>query len=1011
MKTNRLLLFLFLSISINFYSQRIREVNDFLAGFSGTPGGDNNESIIFEDKLFFTVGTSKSASANSIYYTRFHYTDGDSQFQIKYAPGNLSRYFQGELSSANYTVFQNQLFFTGKREDQNNNEKYRLAYGPEDLNGFPGYYHKFVAEAGVFTDVEVLNNTTLYFGGWVDTANIELHKFVRPIGGTGVVTRVTDINTSGSSEIKNLIAFNDAMYFSAFDGTKQELYFIDTNDTITKVTITGETIEDPEELTIVNNKLYFSANDGIGRKLYVIDPSKVNPIIKFDFLTDDASPNDLTPFEVLINGVPKKLLVMSAFYGSNGKELVIVDSASNINAVSSIDIKDNGDSDPQKFYQFNDNLFFSAVKNAGRELYKFDGTNFSPVANINPSSGNSNPNFFMEFEGKLYFNAVTFSEGSELWQLDENDNLSIVESHLLNSTNSFNPRPMADFLGKLYVSGYKVNTERELYVLGLETKILSTADSNWENESNWDFGTPNEFVNAIIAEDVSLDINNYADTKDLVVTSSLARINIQPSGALNVEGNATFLSNKTGVLNLFSNNQNEYGTFICEGTYTGDKIKYNKYLTDSKQLSGSPLEDVAVSTMVSNLEDLGNGIVGIGFYNNSFSGSSGLEYYTAANANTLILEEGKGYAIDRNGAGLLTFEGLPNQNDVSVNITKGTKNGWNLLSNPYTSYISAVDLNSISVNRGSSLLGVSNPAIDSQFYAIYYYDTTMNKGRGGFNAINLTNTYANLPPGKAFFIKSNGTSGNFNMKLDATNHNLDEFINANRLVTLYMENDIDATQISSTKIIYASQDNFTARYDAARFNLEEDEDFFIATKLVIDNAPEVGLDYQIQGLSGSMNQIIPISLTAKAGTVFDFTMEKENFPSNIDVYIEDRENNTFHKLETSVDSFPVTLTNDLNGAGRFYLHTANQTPLSTNDYDIDETIYAYSVDNKIIINGLNGLENSITVFDVLGKKVAEVAKNIENKIEIIVNSKLTKGVYFVNIKTNKKVISKKVLLK
>jgi len=1016
MKTNKLLLLLFLSFSINAFSQKIRPVNDFLTFYSGNPGGNNAESIVFQDKLFFTVGTSTNVSTNNSFYTRFHYTDGSQQFQIKWGSGAIARYILGVLPSPNFTVFQDQLYFTARRETAGSSEGYRLVYGDSS-----GVYTEFVAEAGIFsaensfTDIEVLNSATMYFGGSIDAKGLELHKYVKLTSAPGVLTRITDINPNdGHSNIKNLFGFNGEMYFSAFDGTAQELYKVNTSDVVTKITITGEIIEEPEDLIIVDNKLYFSANDGNGRELFVIDSN--NQVDKINFSSNNPNPTSLTAFDFTSNGNNTKVLAMAASTTSGGRELMVLNT--NNNVPSLVDVNPNsGSSNPEELHVYNNYLYFSADVNVGRELYKFDGSTFSLVANINTNTptASSTPKDLIEYEGKLFFNAFTFTDFIELWQLDENDNLSIVKSHKDGQVSS-DPKPLRSFDGKLYMSAEKDNNERELYAMSFETKILATADTDWNNENNWDFGLPDESLNAIIDENVELNITDFVKTKNLTVSNNSAKINIQPKGALTVQENTILPTNTTGVLNLFSNNLNEYGTFICQGSFSGDKIRYNKYFFDNLSYTGSPLELSPASLLTSDLETLPNTKVGLGIYDNNFSGKTGFEYYSLSDANNLIFEDGKGYIIDRNGDGALIFEGNLNTADFTKTVTTGSKNGWNLLSNPYASYLSIVDLNNLSVT-GTNISFLQNQAnnLDLNYGAIYYYDETMNKGIGGFRAINYTNTYANIAPGQAFFVKINTASENFEIKAAAQTHGVNNFtvpIFPSRDITIYLENKNDNTQISSTRINYGlGNQSFSYRYDAARFDLEDDEEFFIATKLVIDNAPVQNLDYQVQGGNGSETQIFPISIRAKAGTEIVLSAVKENYSNGGNIYIEDKADGTFHVLLTPTDTYETTITQDTNGAGRFYLHTASQTPLSTDSFNIDGTVNVYSVDNKIIINGLNGLENSITVFDVLGKKVAEVTKTTESNIEILVSSKLTKGVYFVNIKTNKKAISKKILLK
>lgn len=84
---------------------------------------------------------------------------------------------------------------------------------------------------------------------------------------------------------------------------------------------------------------------------------------------------------------------------------------------------------PSNFTTFAGSLYFGAYTQAtGFELFKFDGTNVSLVADINPTvddigfgvlEGNDSiPDWFTEMEGVLYFSAFEPRRGAELWSYD-----------------------------------------------------------------------------------------------------------------------------------------------------------------------------------------------------------------------------------------------------------------------------------------------------------------------------------------------------------------------------------------------------------------------------------------------------------------------------------------------------------------------------------------------------------------------------------------------------------------
>ena len=65
---------------------------------------------------------------------------------------------------------------------------------------------------------------------------------------------------------------------------------------------------------------------------------------------------------------------------------------------------------------YNNALYFSANDRC-TELWKYDGSNVSLAADINPGSGGSNPSGFCVFSGSLYFAASNSIYGNELLEV------------------------------------------------------------------------------------------------------------------------------------------------------------------------------------------------------------------------------------------------------------------------------------------------------------------------------------------------------------------------------------------------------------------------------------------------------------------------------------------------------------------------------------------------------------------------------------------------------------------
>jgi ELWxxDGT repeat protein len=112
------------------------------------------------------------------------------------------------------------------------------------------------------------------------------------------------------------------------------------------------------------------------------------------------------------------------------------------------------------------NLFFRATRygapsNIGTELWKFDGTNQTPI-DMYPGSGSSYPQHFIVNNGLLYFNACgTPGQGTELWCYD--GVTPYYEAARIYPNNGSSPENFAVLNNTLYFSAYDGVHGRELW--------------------------------------------------------------------------------------------------------------------------------------------------------------------------------------------------------------------------------------------------------------------------------------------------------------------------------------------------------------------------------------------------------------------------------------------------------------------------------------------------------------------------------------------------------------------
>ncbi len=295
----------------------------------------------------------------------------------------------------------------------------------------------------------------LYFAADDGSAGTELWKF----DGT-MASLVADINPgSDASAPADLTVFDGALYFRANDGVNgEELWRYDgTSATMVADISAGVGWSSPSEMTVYDGCLYFAADDGtVGRELWAYDGSDISRVADIHpsgnsspgsfvdlqghlyFAADDGVSGrqfwrldglqrvtSLNPgvgwFTGGYHGVYNNAIYVSAFDETNGQELWMFDGTT-ASLVADINTG-TGSSSPAWFAVFNDELYFAADDGVyGQEVWHFDGTTATRVADIHPNAPGSEPSRLTVFDGDLYFVADDGRSGAELWRLTADAN-------------------------------------------------------------------------------------------------------------------------------------------------------------------------------------------------------------------------------------------------------------------------------------------------------------------------------------------------------------------------------------------------------------------------------------------------------------------------------------------------------------------------------------------------------------------------------------------------------------
>jgi hypothetical protein len=341
-----------------------------------------------------------------------------------------------------------------------------------------------------------------------------------------------------------------------------------------------------------------------------------------------------------------------------------------------------------------------------------------------------------------------------------------------------------------------------------------------------------------------------------------------------------------------------------------------------------------------------------------------------------------------------------------VVITDGsaTGNKWNLVGNPFTASINA-NANADAVNN---FLTVNANQLDPARVAMYFWNGA------SYDIINqATAGSKHIAVAQGFFVESKDGGGTVQfteaMQSHQTGDNFQKTSNTTPSIKLVAS---DGTSQKSTDIKYfnTATNGLDPGYDAGVFSGNSQE-FNVFTRLVSNNNT---VNFGVQSLPNSNYEttVIPLGIKATANTTIALSVDAKNLPNSIKVYLEDKLENTFTLLNTVQANYTATINSDVNGIGRFYIHTSSNALSIDNDFATLKSINIYKSNKRtLIITGLAyQKENNVKIYTVLGKQVFKTKVKTQQKSVIQIPTSLSAGMYIVKLETAKGIVNKKIIL-
>ncbi|WP_438988719.1 T9SS type A sorting domain-containing protein [Polaribacter sp.] len=431
-------------------------------------------------------------------------------------------------------------------------------------------------------------------------------------------------------------------------------------------------------------------------------------------------------------------------------------------------------------------------------------------------------------------------------------------------------------------------------------------------------------------------------------------------------------------------------SLITSSSYAGNLV-YNRNLATtnwylvSSPVSGQDEDDFIAESNFAYGTGNNRGFATYNTANDSWTYYSGTE---TAN----VLTQGTGYSVKKNSVGNISFSGNLLTSDLTPISLTTSNNGFNLVGNPYPSYINSETMLDLASN---------SDALSSK--TIWVWDQSL----GTYDAKASTEAFK-IAPGQAFFVKSDGAAGSLSINESFQSHeSSDTFLKSvgKTKISLQLTSE-NQTRVARLYYVDNATDSFDNGYDAPLFTGIENP-FAIYSHL---SSLEQSEDLQVQSVGNTdmENIIIPIGINAKAGSTIKISANSNNLPSNLKVFLEDREANSTIELNDN-SSYTTLLSSEVKGSGRFYLHTKSSV-LSVGQ-DNFNTVQLYSLNhNRVKISGINENDVVVKVFNILGAEVYANKLNILNH-KILELPNTSQGVFIVKLETSKGNITKKIILK
>jgi hypothetical protein len=532
--------------------------------------------------------------------------------------------------------------------------------------------------------------------------------------------------------------------------------------------------------------------------------------------------------------------------------------------------------------------------------------------------------------------------------------------------------------------------------------IIYVYDNGW---------TPSDPNNAATIVNPLIVMNGEATISSSTTCES---ITVNPTASLIIDSGVTLTVDNRLTLESSSTS---YSSLILNGSITG-AISYHRHVniaassntvTGNNDLLSPPLIGQNFGQLRAANTNILSGTIGStpAFLFGPFSTTtSAYVNYTASNDSDLLVT-GVGYRSGSTNNGTYEFTGTVVTGEVLVPVSSGAGSKWNLIGNPYPSYLKAGAF----INDNTSL------PEDPETYSvtIYGYDGSAADGWVIYNLATTTSS-TTIAPGQGFFVNAETTDSNISFTTDmqttatGTSEDDDFIAGRNSEVLTYMKLGLSNGSKNYRTDIYINDNaslGLDLGYDATIWN-NTIPNFALYSNLVEEHTGKAMAIQTINNANMS-NVTIPLGIKTSGSQSLTFSILESTLPQTSQVYLEDTETNIVTLL--NVGNYNINTTNSYSGSGRFFLRIVDSA-LSIIVEELERiNLYTNQTNKQILIKGQLTQNTTLKLYDMQGRLVKTVALQTARNIQSVDASLLSGGIYVVHLSNNQVELTKKIILK